>query len=282
MKRILITGTNSYIGTNVEEYLKANGEYIIDSVDMLGDWQSTDFSKYDVVFHVAGIAHDVNGKKSGDLYMKVNYSLAVEVAKTAKLAGVKQFIFMSSILIFNGLKGSVINKNSVPKTKSIYAESKRLADEEIRGLGCDSFIVSAMRPPMIFGKNCKGNFVRLHGLAKKLAIFPNYKNERSMCYIENFCMAIKQVVDFELGGIFYPQNKEYFCTTNIVEEIRSVYGKKTRLTKIFNFLIKPFSKISNTVNKVFGSYIIDKELSSDFDNLAFISNKESIIKSVGE
>ena len=101
MKRILITGANSYIGTSFEKYLEKWPEkYQVDTVDMIdGSWREKDFSGYDVVYHVAGIAHSDNGKISPErekLYYAVNTTLAVETAKKAKAEGVKQFIFMSS------------------------------------------------------------------------------------------------------------------------------------------------------------------------------------------
>lgn len=66
MKKILITGANSYIGTSFEKYLKENypDEYIVDTVDMIdGSWREKSFAGYDSVFHVAGIAHQKETKK---------------------------------------------------------------------------------------------------------------------------------------------------------------------------------------------------------------------------
>ena len=96
MKKILITGKDSYIGTQVEQYLKNKGEYQIDTLDMRKeDWKQYDFSAYDVVFHVAGIAHADTGKMTKErkqLYYSVNTKLTLETAHKAKKDGVKQFI----------------------------------------------------------------------------------------------------------------------------------------------------------------------------------------------
>jgi len=88
MKKILITGANSYIGTSFETYMAQFGdEYTVDTVDMIGDgWKDVDFSGYDCVFHVAGIAHSDSGKISKEkekLYYAVNTDLTVETAKKA-------------------------------------------------------------------------------------------------------------------------------------------------------------------------------------------------------
>lgn len=278
--KVLITGVGSYIGTNVERVLK-DANMQVDSINMIGDeWKNYDFSPYDCVFHVAGIAHDIGGDKRKDEYLNVNFRLAVECCKKAKTEGVKQFVFMSSVLIYNGLKINMITKDTEPKTKSVYAESKLLADCSVRAMATENFTVAVMRPPMIFGPNCKGNFPRLVNLARKLKIFPNYKNQRSMCFIDNFCYAVKYVIENKKGGIFFPQNKEYFSTTDIVKASAEKKGKKIRFTKLFNFLIKPACKISSSVNKMFSDYVISKDLSSEFDEVITVNNQESLQKSV--
>ena len=98
MKRILITGANSYIGTSFEEYMKEYDGYQIDTLDMKNpEWRNYDFSIYDTVFHVAGIAHADVGHVSEEvrkLYYKVNTELTAETAMQAKKSGVRQFIYM--------------------------------------------------------------------------------------------------------------------------------------------------------------------------------------------
>ena len=105
MKKILITGARSYIGTSCEKYMKQWSEkYHVDTVDMIGNtWKKHDFSGYDTVYHVAGIAHSDNGKISKEkvrLYYDVNTKLTIMTAMKAKKAGVKQFIFMSSAIVY--------------------------------------------------------------------------------------------------------------------------------------------------------------------------------------
>ena len=99
MKRMLITGAGSYVGESVRKYILTSDSegYQIDSVDTMGDnWKKADYTKYDVVFHVAGIAHVNADPKMEPLYYKVNRDLTIEIAKHAKECGVKQFVFMSS------------------------------------------------------------------------------------------------------------------------------------------------------------------------------------------
>ena len=188
MKKILITGANSYIGTSIENWLeKSPDEYIVDTVDMIdGTWKEEDFSKYDVVFHVAGIAHVSTDPKIEYLYYKVNRDLTIETAKKAKAEGVKQFIFMSSIIVYGDSSHinhkRVINKNTVPTPSNFYGRSKLQAEEGILPLQDDNFNVVVLRPPMIFGKGSKGNYPKLAKMAQKMPIFPDVKNERSASY----------------------------------------------------------------------------------------------------
>jgi nucleoside-diphosphate-sugar epimerase len=74
LKRVLITGANSYVGTNVEKWLmKEPDKFYVETLDMKDpNWRNFDFSKFDVVFHVAGIAHVSTKKSMKDLYYKVN------------------------------------------------------------------------------------------------------------------------------------------------------------------------------------------------------------------
>ena len=93
-KKVLITGANSYIGTSFERYIKENhlDNFKIDTLDMLNsEWKEYDFSRYDSIFHVAGIAHVDVGKVSEKkklLHYKVNCNLAYETALRATVAGV--------------------------------------------------------------------------------------------------------------------------------------------------------------------------------------------------
>ena len=113
MKKVLITGENSYIGTSFEQYAAEHypSELRIDTVDMIdGIWRDKDFSRYDIVYHVAGLAHADVGKVDDVTkakYYTVNTDLAIEVCAKAKAEGVKEFIFMSSLIVYEATFHSV-------------------------------------------------------------------------------------------------------------------------------------------------------------------------------
>ncbi len=262
MKKILITGANSYIGTSFESYIKENftEQYLVDTVDMLdGSWREKSFTGYDSVFHVAGIAHQKETKENAHLYYEVNRDLVIKTAQKAKKEGVKQFIFLSSMSIY-GKNTGIITEETPIAPKSHYGKSKVEAEKGIKDLQGTEFQVAILRPPMIYGKGCRGNYQTLVKLALKLPIFPYVKNQRSMLYIENLCEFVRLLVDRGESGLFCPQNGEYSNTSEMVKMIAEAHGKKIRLIKGFGWLIKFFGLFSKTLQKAFGTLIYEQKM----------------------
>ena len=271
MKRILITGANSYIGTSFEQYIKEHfgDRYTVDTVDMIdGSWRERDFSGYDSVYHVAGIAHSDNGRISAEkekLYYAVNTDLTVETAKKAKTDGVRQFIFMSSAIVYGesapiGRK-KIITKDTPTSPANCYGDSKVQAENGILPLADDSFRVVVLRPPMIYGKNSKGNYPILSKMAKKLPLFPYVKNERSMLYVENLCEFVRLMIENDENGIFWPQNERYSNTSELVRMIGAANGKRVRLVKGFGWALRILSPLTGLVNKAFGNLSYEMSMS---------------------
>ena len=285
MKKILITGANSYIGTSFEKYMaQFGGEYEIDTVDMIGDaWKSKDFSGYDTVFHVAGIAHSDSGKISAEkekLYYAVNTDLTVETAKKAKADGVKQFIFMSSAIVYGnsapiGL-GKRITKDTPTRPANCYGDSKVQAENGLRPLDDDSFKVVILRPPMIYGKGSKGNYPLMSKMAQKLPIFPYVKNRRSMLYVENLCEFVRLMIEYGERGTFCPQNAEYSNTSEMVRLIGEAHGRKVRLIHGFEWALKALGLFTGLVDKAFGNLYYDRSLSGYKADYRVCSLAESI------
>lgn len=270
MKKILITGANSYIGVSFEKYMEKFGdEYSVDTADMIGDeWKNKDFSTYSVVFHVAEIAHSDNGKLTAEkeaLYKNVNFTLAVETAKKAKADGVKQFVFMSSAIVYGASapvgKKKVITAETEPSPANYYGESKLQAEKGITALESETFRTVILRPPMIYGKGCKGNYRALEKFAGKLHFFPYVANERSMLYVDNLAAFVKLMIDKNESGVFFPQNDEYTNTSLMVKSIAAARGRKMRLVKGFTPLIRFLGLFTGLVNKAFGNLTYDKSLS---------------------
>lgn len=284
MIRVLITGANSFVGTNVERWLlKVPGEFHVDTVDtMNAAWKQADFSKYDVVFHVAGIAHVDPKPEMAPLYYKVNRDLTVEIAKWAKDCKVKQFIYMSSKIVYKAsksLKGDIITKDTLPQPNDFYGDSKLQAEKGLLSLQSSDFKICIMRPPMIYGLNNKGNLPRLAWLATKTPFFPAWHNKRSMLYVDNLSEFIRQIILRNMSGIFYPQNKEYADTVEVVRYFAKKNGKKIWISKLFNPFVFLGSFFFKSVSKMFSSSYYEQSMSLyDFDYQ--VASFEESLKSI--
>lgn len=284
MKRILITGSNSYIGTSFEKWLAQWSEnYQVDTVGTRdSEWKEKDFSQYDVVFHVSGIAHIKETKENEHLYYEVNTELAIDIAKKSKAAKVKQFIFLSSMSVY-GLDKGIITKDTPLNPKNAYGKSKMLAEQEIRDLKSSEFFIAILRPPMIYGKGCKGNYQTLSKFAKVTPIFPNINTKRSMVYVDTLNEYVRYLIDFEMHGEFFPQNEEYVNIHILMKEISESNNHRIIFIKSFNSLVYVFMNRLNVVSfsKIFGSLIYDTDTLhlKDFynnSNYSKFSFKESI------
>lgn len=298
VKKVLITGAGSYIGETFTSYASNNYPALeINSIDMMdGSWRKADFSSYEIIYHVAGIAHaDVGNvdEATKEKYYKVNTDLAVEVCKKAKAEGVKEFIFMSSMIVYGDSapygKKKVIDEKTVPHPANFYGDSKLQADVAVRDLADDGFKVIVLRPPMIYGKGSKGNYPTLAKLAKKLPVFPRIENERSMLHIDNLCEFLCQImlVEFKTPSvILIPQNAEWTKTSEMVREIGEVCGKRVRIVGILNPAVwlgsKVPGKIGGLVNKAFGNSCYAHEMSV-YEGIDYqkVDLKESIRRTEG-
>ena len=291
MKKILITGANSYIGTSFERYIKDNfsDQYQVDTIDMIdGSWREKSFAGYDSVFHVAGIAHSDNGRISKEkekLYRSVNTNLTIETAKKAKADGAKQFIFMSSAIVYGNSapigKKKVITKDTPVSPANCYGDSKVQAELGILPLQDEKFKVCVLRPPMIYGKGSKGNFPQLEKFAKKMKFFPYVRNERSMLYIGNLVEFVRLMVENEENGIFWPQNAEHSNTSELVRMIGQANNKKVCLLKGFGWLLKIMAVFTGSVNKAFGNLSYIAEMSDYKEGYRRFSLEESIRETEG-
>ena len=283
MKNILITGAGSYVGESVRKYILAKDSlYRIDTVDTMDDnWKKADYTKYEVVFHVAGIAHVNADPKMEPLYYKVNRDLTIEVAKYAKAAGVKQFIFMSSQIVFHesqSLKAEVLTAETKPAPNGFYGDSKLQAENGLHELESEDFKVCILRPCMIYGLNAKGNFSRLAKLACKTPVFPEWHNKRSMLYIDNLAEFVKQAIERELEGTFYPQNRELVDTVEIIRFFAKEVGHKVWITRLFNPFVWLGSFILQPINKMFATYYYDPKMSKMEFDYQLVSFEEALKK----
>lgn len=315
MKRILIAGANSYIGTSLERYLleynasQGRERYRVDTISQRdSQWEDYDFRGYDAVFQASGIAHVDTGavkQEQQALYYRVNCDLAAATARKARAAGVGLFIYPSSIIVYGDSapygKSRMITRQTPVGNSHFYGHSKIRAEKELRRLESEPLSeekrhgpegeapvgmqVAILRLPMVYGRGSRGNYPLLAKLADRLPFFPNVRNQRSMIYIENLCEFLRQCIEEGRGGLYFPQNPAYTSTSQMVREIAAAHGKKLLLLKVLNPLVALASRMPGRVgvlaNKAFGSLTYDREMSGDMEAYCLYSLEESIRRTEG-
>ncbi|SDP84768.1 UDP-glucose 4-epimerase [Eubacterium maltosivorans] len=277
MKRILITGKDSYIGTSFEKWVSQWPEkYKVTTVDTINnEWKDINFSFFDVTLHVAAIVHKKEKKEMAALYEKVNCKLPIEIAQKAKADGVKQFVFMSTMSVY-GLNSGSINKETPLIPKTLYGKSKFEAERNLREIADDNFKVAIIRPPMVYGKNSKGNYQRLSKLVKKIPFFPELHNQRSMIFIFNLCEFIRLIIENKENKIFHPQNDDYVDTVELVKTMTRCNKKNIYFIGVFNSIIKKIAKRNEMFTKIWGDLVYQKDMSIYKQNYNQYSFKDSI------
>lgn len=257
-KRVLIIGANSYIA---KALLSHNDDGIVyDKVSASnGEWEHQSFIGYDAVIMLAAIVHKKEDETKKQLYHEVNYELPVKVAKKAKQSGVRYYIFVSTAAIY-GSSVTRVNKNTTPNPDTLYGKSKLEAEIELVKLQeGNQFKVGIIRPPMVYGEGCKGNYPRLERLAKYTPLFPAIHNKRSMIHIDTLCKYIRNMVIEETTNIVLPQDDFYTDTSLLVKQIRKNMGKRTILVPGTAWLIRLLMKRSRALSKMFGDWWYERE-----------------------
>lgn len=281
MKNILIVGMGSFVAESLYRWLKQSPNlYKVNIVSSMNEeWKKVDWTQYEVVIDCAGIAHINNiTEDMRELFYSVNRDLSINIATWAKQNGVKHFIIFSSMNVY----GDCVNKlqdRLAENPTSFYGDSKLQGDRGIMKLEDESFIVSYLRPPFIYGKGCKGNYNSISKIAQRTPVFPTYKNQKSMIYIDNLCEFVRLVIDERLGGILTPQNKELVSTFDLVKEIAKCHKKTIWFTGVFNWTIKPASRMIRMVQRAFANDCYSLDLSNYWGfKYCIVSFEDSIKK----
>lgn len=281
----MLVGVGGYIGGKFTEYINKNyPDWQIDAVDSMNrKWAEADFTDYDAVYNVSGLAHANARQGTEEQYYAVNGQLPIDVATKAKTERVPMFVQMSSMVVYGDMSGLGEEKNiledTVPAEPTIYGKSKMMAERGLQKLVDETFQVAIIRPPLIYSEYARDNFPRLVNFAKKMPIFPKLKNQQSMVYVDNLCELIHLIIENNKGGIYYPQQECYIETSKIVKDIADAVGNKMWHTKIFNPFLKLFSKWDKLafIHKAFGSITYDMSISNHFGGkYRVVSYEESI------
>lgn len=282
MKNILITGASSRVGICVDKWLSQWPEkYRVDKVHMSdGSWKKCDFSQYDCVFHTAGIAHVTLDPSMESLFYSVNRDLTLETAAAAKAAGVKQFIFMSSGIVYGDSSDVgvpfVITKDTKENPANFYGMSKLQAEEGLRKMEDSQFKVALIRSPALYGIGMKSHYNNLSDFARKQHIFPKVDNTRSMLYNKNLAEFVRLLIDNEESGTFWPQNKEYTSTMGIIRDVAAFHNRKMHLIPVPKFCVKLLAGKVAALRKAFGNFAYDQSLSQYKEEYRIYTYEQSI------
>ena len=288
MKKIVITGKNSYIGINIKKRLLQNvGEFSVDEVDVeTTEWMNYDFSGTDTLVHVAGIVHrpDIT---DWNIYENVNITLTNNIAKKAKAAGVKQFIFFSTMAVFGvekKLSTNVIDENTPKNPTGMYGRSKLIAEEKLLSLQSNDFKVCVVRPPTVYGKNCRGNYISgFVRIVKLLPAIPKVFEDakQSVIYIDNLSEFIKLLIENESNGIFMPQDERSVSAVELMQTMSKVIGKEKKVSKFLGWCVSMLRFVTE-VKKVYGGIEYNIELSDSYfgkyQTISFFQAVEKTLK----
>ena len=288
MKRILITGAGSYLGKSLRQFLLQWPErYQVDSVSVRDDsWHSMRFRGYDAIYHTAALVHLEQNKqdpRQAEAYDRVNARLPVALAEKARAEGVGQFLFLSTAAVYGITapygKTILITKDTPLNPTDNYGISKAKAESGLLALETEAFRIAILRPPMIYGKECKGNFRALEAMARTLPVFPDIRNQRSMLYVGNLNRLVQLIIDNNDHGIFLPQNSAYVSTSRMVQQIAAAKGKKLPLLPGFGWTLHILRRVSPKVDKAFGSLCYDMSLSRYREDYCVTDFETSILES---
>ena len=278
MKHILITGADSYIGKSLENHLEKES-YKITTLDVRdAGWRQTSFAGFDAVLHVAAIVHQKERLEMAELYDRVNRELTIQIAEKAKTEGVGQFIFMSSMSVY-GMDTGIITPDTVPAPVSFYGKTKLAAEEYITKLSDEKFRVCILRPPMVYGPGCKGNFQTVVKLVKRSPVFPQLRNRRSMIHIDNLCEFLKLCIDRCESGLFFPQNREYMQTSQMARTIAGKLGRRVWFSRLAGLAVRLTIPFLSLTQKAFGTLIYRDTERHDY-RYCIRDNDDSVADSV--
>lgn len=272
MKRVVITGKDSYIGNHIQEWLeKSPAQYMVEQLDVrTGNWKKYDFSGVDTIVHVAGIVHHPE-ITDWNLYKKVNADLPFEIASIAKKSGVKQFIFMSTMAVYGCVKRlteNIITDESKLIPLNAYEKSKLIAENNLKHLEDCKFKVVVVRPPNVYGKGCKGGYISgFKSVVSKLPAIPSaFTNvKQSMLYIDNLSEFIRLAIVNEISGTFMPQDKCAVSAVELMTQISIGIEKKKRKSELLGLGIYALQFLP-IVNKAYGGVAYDENMSAYFGN----------------
>lgn len=254
--KILLTGASGFVGHAVMQAMKPRGlqarpvyrslvsansfldAVIVPELDGSVDWSQA-LQGIDVVIHAAARAHVMREGTLDPLaeYRRVNVQGTLNLALQAAAAGVRRFVFISSIKV-NGeetVVGHAFTAHDAPAPEDAYGVSKAEAETELRRLAEETGMeVTIIRPPLIYGPGVKGNFASLIRWVRRgvpLPLGDVHQNRRSLVGLDNLVDLILVCAEHPKAAnqTFLVSDGEDFSTTALLIKIGKALGKPPRL-----------------------------------------------------
>jgi len=191
----------------------------------------------DVVVHLAGIAHQIHAQNAEAIYQAMNFQATERLARTAMQAGVRRFVFMSSIKV-NGERTPIdrpFRAGDTPQPEDRYARSKRDAEQALAGLGGKMEVI-VVRPPLVYGPGVRANFLRLLRLVDRRLPLPlgAIRNRRSLIYVGNLADLIVTAASSPAaaGRTLLAADAQDMSTPQLITEIGRALGKPARMVGV--------------------------------------------------
>ena len=259
--RILITGTNSFIGSNFRRFSKFSG---VTEISLRNTFpQSINLQNYDVLLHFAAIVHQ-DKKIRADEYFSVNRDLTVSLARHAKKSGIKQFIFLSTVKVYGEHNESTKpwKEDSPCFPDEPYGKSKYEAEVEIKKLATQEFKIVIVRTPVVYGAGVKGNVLNLTKLIQKSFILPfgGINNNRHFTYIENLVGFLDRIIESKANGTYIVMDSESISTSYFVSCIAQNLNPGLINFKIPGVILKLAGFVfPGKLDKLLGSFYLNNE-----------------------
>ncbi|RXT46660.1 NAD-dependent epimerase/dehydratase family protein [Bradyrhizobium betae] len=249
---VLVTGANGFVGSHVAPALAQAGwkvrravrspggmddEVVIETIGPESDWQAA-LEGVDAVVHLAARVHHKHEEHAVQLYRNVNIAGTLHLARSAATAGVRQFIFLSTVLVHGRSNDgrAPFSEEDILTPRGLYGMSKAAAEAGLRTLARDSAMkISVIRPPLVYGAGARGNFALLTR-AVHLGLplpFGAISNHRAFLAVQNLSSFIQRRLahpdpesNFE---IFLVADREQVSTPEFIERLARASGKSPRL-----------------------------------------------------
>ena len=283
IKKVLITGATGFVGKRLLNKLSSIGyqlrvisrnpipgiETVI--VDLKGsNIPSEALSGIDIVFHLAGIAHDLHKEPSmKSLYYAINVDSTIQLAELSIRNNVKHFVFVSSVKAGgSSIAGQCMTEEKQGEPKGIYGETKREAELKLLKITSKTHMhVSIVRPSLVYGPNVKGNLqLMLSGIKKGwFPPLPETKNRRSMIHVDDLVRALLLVADDSRanGEIYIATDGKLHSSREIYEAMCGVLAKSVPQWSIPKFLFDIVTSMSLRIQYKVSKLLGDECYSSE-------------------